>query len=677
MRGITRSKAAILWVAFFLLAVVSTTESQTYINIATNVRGILKRANGGLGVSSASVPAHNFYGNNAGSSAAGGFFRLVCGDLSDSGAGCTLTTPESTANKDQPNGYAGLNGSSLLTKGTTGNAATATALASTPTSCLAGQVAQGIIANGNATGCTNAGVGFGSNVVVAGVLGGGNLQMDTCTVTSGSPNISCPSAQWDSTMAGFLIRANTQSSGNAFAVGTTVSSVTDATHAVASANASYTASGTASIGLYPRDETSTINSAITTAFSVENCGTVVVPRGIYLITSAFSALTGGIPAGCTNWGNGAGPFFQMVGFPESVQGKATSLTIPADFDWTTCTSSSTCFPNLRGGSFNFNGQNFQSLPAGAQNKTLVSGSMQNFGVHHLGVPSITGFESFKISGGGSGCRRCFFDSTGPVDWQGFFGTFSGYIEGSSYIRVGAGGNLQISSDGTQINGIEFYGSGGNVYCSQGAVLAVNSSIGGTSTVTKSTVNGGATLWIDGCQLSTAGGTNTFFATGGNNTTVHATHLTQTGTPTNYMQGDVRFFDECGNGAPLGGVGSWTGTYNGDCSITGTALVTGNIALTSGWDTSTKSAISGSSKRGQFTVNLAGAPASPGVITITFPVAFRFTAPICRMDLVGGTSSTIPTQITTGSVSTTSAAFNVVFSGTPTGTMIFQYACQVP
>lgn len=46
-----------------------------------------------------------------------------------------------------------------LNQNTTGNAGTATALAATPTLCTGGQVAIGILANGNATGCTSAGGG--------------------------------------------------------------------------------------------------------------------------------------------------------------------------------------------------------------------------------------------------------------------------------------------------------------------------------------------------------------------------------------------------------------------------------------------------------------------------------------------------------------------------------------
>ena len=69
-------------------------------------------------------------------------------------------TAENVANKDAASGYAGLTAGSLLKLAEfpstlTGiNAATATALAGTPTLCLiAGQVPTGVLANGNATGC--------------------------------------------------------------------------------------------------------------------------------------------------------------------------------------------------------------------------------------------------------------------------------------------------------------------------------------------------------------------------------------------------------------------------------------------------------------------------------------------------------------------------------------------
>lgn len=79
-------------------------------------------------------------------------------------------TPENVANKDIASGYAGLDsGGKLKTseaptwnQSTTGNAATSTAFASSPTICPSGQGAQGVNTGGNAVGCTPFGSGGGS-----------------------------------------------------------------------------------------------------------------------------------------------------------------------------------------------------------------------------------------------------------------------------------------------------------------------------------------------------------------------------------------------------------------------------------------------------------------------------------------------------------------------------------
>jgi hypothetical protein len=75
--------------------------------------------------------AHRFFGNNTGSTAAPDYVQIQYGDL-----GGTVPT---------------------WNQSTTGNAATATALASTPTLCPLGQAPTGVLANGNATGCAVAG----------------------------------------------------------------------------------------------------------------------------------------------------------------------------------------------------------------------------------------------------------------------------------------------------------------------------------------------------------------------------------------------------------------------------------------------------------------------------------------------------------------------------------------
>ena len=74
-----------------------------------------------------------------------------------------------------------------LNQNTTGNAATATALAATPTLCPTGQAPTGIVASGNATGCAAVGVG-----TVTSVTGTAN-QIDVATGTT-TPVISLDTA---------------------------------------------------------------------------------------------------------------------------------------------------------------------------------------------------------------------------------------------------------------------------------------------------------------------------------------------------------------------------------------------------------------------------------------------------------------------------------------------------
>lgn len=167
----------------------------------------------------------------------------------------------------------------------------------------------------------------------------------------------------------------------------------------------------------------------------------------------------------------------------------------------------------------------------------------------------------------------------------------------------------------------------------------------------------------------------------NGSIAHATHVnidthTYAGPPISSQGAGSQWFDECGNviAAGSGAAGSSNITYFGSCSTTGTTQTTGNIALTSGWDTSTKSAISGSSALQQFTITAAGTPTATPRITITHPVAF-LTAPICSAVQVGGTQGI--QDLTVVSTSTTTAVFD--WNGTPVAgnTLIIQVRCSLP
>lgn len=102
-----------------------------------------------------------------------------------------------------------------LNQSTTGNAATATALSATPTTCGAGVAATGVLANGNATGCftpTGSGTVSANNTSNAHALGvynaaGGStvITADTGAFSDGAGNVSAASfIGTDTTHAGLL-----------------------------------------------------------------------------------------------------------------------------------------------------------------------------------------------------------------------------------------------------------------------------------------------------------------------------------------------------------------------------------------------------------------------------------------------------------------------------------------
>lgn len=623
-----------------------------------------------------------------------------------------VTSAESVDNKDQANGYAGLDSGSKISHSTLpallsgdipNNAAdtsgAAGSLVGTPTKCSAGSYPLGIDSQGNAQNCTVAvpttrtvngyplsanvsllptDLNFGGSVVWAQVLPGGNETINGgCTVTSGSPNFSCTGTLWDTSMNGFLIRANTTNQGNAFALGTTVT-ITDATHGVASANASYSSSS-ANIGLFPRDETSTLNTAIAAAYAQGNCGAVMVPRGTYLLLSAPSNIAS-IPGACQAFTNGSGPFFHMQGFPETMQGKGTSFVLPVDFDWSTCvsgTGSNNCFSGMQMAGLNINCMNYQSLPAGAQNKTVMGSNGRNFGVHHCGTVGVTGFRAYKLLGNGGFCEDCFFDSTGIVDWNTFFGTFSGYIEGGTYLQLGSSATLQIGSQGTEIDGILFTAGSANVYCSQGARLGGNTNIGGTSVAVKSTTTG-VNLFIDGCSMNGSSTGNVFYASNGNSLNVHATHMLVSGTFTQFLDNNIQFFDECGNTLNVGGMSLFAGTVYGDCSVRGTADTAAKHVLTSGWGTANVNTVTGQTTAVTFTISVTGGvPAASPVLTDTFATAFLATpSGGCSLTEIGGTFGVLTNPVPS-SLSATGVVWT--FSGTPVSgqSYTFQRICRNP
>ena len=143
----------------------------------------------------------------------------------------------------------------------------------------------------------------------------------------------------------------------------------------------------------------------------------------------------------------------------------------------------------------------------------------------------------------------------------------------------------------------------------------------------------------------------------------------TGTALYIYDSTSKIVDDCGNvfsgSTILNNAGP--GLYAGDCSVTGTAQTAGNIALTSGWGTSTVGTVSGNTKAEKWTVSVTGIPGASPVITVTFPTAF-LVAPICSIQQVGGTFTLLNPAIT----STVTAA-TITWSGTPVATQSYIFA----
>ena len=250
-----------------------------------------------------------------------------------------------------------------LNQSTTGNAATSTALAATPLPCSSGQAAQGIAANGNATGCfTPAGAGTVTSVSVATANGlGGSVATPTTT-----PSISIAptftgiaysnGSAFSTATAGEFPQLNQNTSGNA----STASALASAPTQCASANlfaVGIAANGNANC-TYPTAVGTVDAGYLASNTTLGTSGTVLVQinflvpgatyafhySGDFVSTTGYTGLTSFITnvfAGCTVSAVGSGgrqvsvnsasPYNVINGY-----GNITSLT--QNWAWANATS---------------------------------------------------------------------------------------------------------------------------------------------------------------------------------------------------------------------------------------------------------------------------------------------------------------------------------------------------
>ncbi|MFZ1905224.1 MAG: hypothetical protein WAU56_07515 [Steroidobacteraceae bacterium] len=180
-------------------------------------------------------------------------------------ANYVLAAPDGTSGPLAPRALVGAD-IPTLNQSTTGNAATATALAATPSVCGSGQAAQGVVANGNATGCftpsggsspgsqstvltspyTNATTGYTSILALPSVAASatvrGSCDLDWSSNTAST--ISTFAIELSQTPTNLLVDALPTDSSF---IGVTVTTITSTTQTQV---ASYTASATANTNFH-------------------------------------------------------------------------------------------------------------------------------------------------------------------------------------------------------------------------------------------------------------------------------------------------------------------------------------------------------------------------------------------------------------------------------------------
>lgn len=310
------------------------------------------------------------------------------------------------------------------------------------------------------------------------------------------------------------------------------------------------------------------------------------------------------------------------------------------------------------------------------NSTVQNVFMTGFG------SSQSGFIGFKTQGNavvsvdnaqvdGFGYQAGEFDGNTIMRGGSFFGDVPGINLGINGYTLSNGNQMGCNSGGPVV---EVFSSG-NFYSNTDA--AQTNGCSGAGSIGVYVHGGHAYFNTSNLTVTTAGSIGLKID---NNGVVQAGQTTISGTGSGSQAFNVAsgssFYDTCGNLITSASANTISGNIFGSCSITGTALTTGGVALT-GWDTSTVTGVraDSDSQRGTFTITLGGSPGTTNTVVITFPTPFLAVPPGgCRMTFNSTSTGGLPTSIVPGAVSATSASFTV--NGTfSTGTEIFQYACQ--
>jgi hypothetical protein len=476
----------------------------------------------------------------------------------------------------------------------------------------------------------------------------------------------------------------------------TITQFIDTHHVAVSVAANSNIAGTG-IFVWGHNDGTALATAFNATLSPNFCNTLNVAAGMILVDQEEF----GIPTGdCLN-----------VGSVTNGAGFTSTFVVPVDgFNFTTCgvAVASVCFgyaPTGANGQTTitnmtiWGGGNNLSGVVAAANKVVFGPSFAMY-VELLGwgfsqstmigyQPAGQNSSGYSIGVDGVGNIACLFIHN--AIWIGG-NSFCGNSGGVSAEATGANvsvlsvGNLWGPPGGSNTavyvtNGATFTDVGSNSF-SSASINADDYVVGGGTGTSTLNLSGGITA------TSTTSGSIPIAVLSGGVLSMSKTIINPpaSGVGLSVASGGVAY-DDCGeNTINNSGTYSVSGSYYGDCSITGANAVIASYAITQSGGfgtTAAVTAVTGTPRESQLTITNSGTTqgASPA-ITFTFPTGAPTgfpIAPICRAFLVGGNDPTYAAgtgRFSTTSTSKTNAVFT--YNGTPTvnDTEIVQISCHV-
>jgi hypothetical protein len=569
--------------------------------------------------------------------------------------------------------------------------------------CTWGTIGSGALGNGSLLDVTQAPYNMAPGSQIFG-----------CTITSGSPNVSCPGFTFTSAMIGWLVDATNGCCGvgnqigsvysfnlNSSAENTIIgcSPSCPSTTAIISTNAAHNVSSGSSIVTIGPDATAGATAVTAALNSPTNtgaqCPPVVFGGGIYMVRQAEFNLNGN---GCHLPVEGSGDtqayFFGWGGL-------GSMIHPTQDFSFTSCTgggSGKGCF-------FSGHGIHIQSLGINGGGASLTGGSHSNylieldndsqmtlftgsgFGASDtslIGIYYAAGAESCPliILDGFGGTAMELVSSVNAVVSQGFFGDVAGAPLNAVVYNSGA--TFNSVQNAYSIQGTSTFG----LITGAGATREVNDAFG-------SSANSNVAVAYQSNSTGSLIGVSTTSMTGTSNAGLSLTSTAQVHITQSAFAGSLKaigtasgtsLWDDCGNVIiPDNATLTINGNLFGSCSITGTVQTSANWSVPAGssagqWGTSPSvgsCAVNGDSRTDICTITIgSGTVGSSPALTVTFPsggaASAFWVAPMCSAQMIGGTAAW--SNFITGTVSTTSAVFT--YNGTPgaSDTIILKVSC---